>query len=454
MRMRKVVLWTALMALTALFLAGCTSAKKTVNSNASHEHPSTAAGNLADSKDDLMEEGEEESEASYTPREIAPDKDGVIRVDTVEDLLDAIRPDVYIEIQPGYYNMTDYIAELRTKKIYDSWQEAHPYVSLVDVYDGVGVVIHDVENISIEGGAKEGITTELVVDPRYATVLTFENCNYLRLYDLTLGHTNGGECSGNVLDFTSCGPIFMSGMDLYGCGEIGIETDDCWGTIEVNDSIIRDCSLGPFAFDNGNESIQLNFCSLIGSEYGGFYVPDGEPVLQFFGCVFGRAESEVWYGSDQIITESCSWDPDVAGETYEEPEADAWADGEDVFDPSILQKVAFAPEDIAYTIWYGYLAKNAETDQTLYYPYRDEELGEYLYMQLSISGNGTAWFNDGVQNYDLKWIMEGEETAKFWSDSIAFTLTAYMPDVEYEEDYETGVTWVRLQMEDWELWFY
>ena len=154
------------------------------------------------------------------PETIKPDANITIEVESVKELLEAIKPGADITIKSGYYNLSEYIEE-----IWDGegvkWNESHRYVKLMECYDGVEIVVERTDGISIRGGGAAA-DTEIVTDPRYAAVLNFSDCYNIKLSSLTMGHTEIGNCSGNVLNFTNCKNIELKNMDIYGCGVYGI----------------------------------------------------------------------------------------------------------------------------------------------------------------------------------------------------------------------------------------
>jgi len=173
-------------------------------------------------------------------------------------LIKAIGPGHEIHLAPGVYNLTEWVKEagaagefgkvesdLELAAILGKGVDLSPYVKLVRVNDGYEILIHDVRNLSICAGASfTPGTVEIVVEPRYANVLTFENCDRIFLSDMIVGHTpEQGYCTGGVLCFRDCGRIALSGMDLYGCGTYGIVAERV-NSIQTVDSEIRDCSYG------------------------------------------------------------------------------------------------------------------------------------------------------------------------------------------------------------------
>lgn len=96
-----------------------------------------------------------------------------------------------IMIEPGYYNLSEYIGVISAREG-ENWNERCPYVQLRKCFDDVEVVIRRVDGLSICGDNEN--LPEIVVDPRYAQVLSFEKCHNLTLSGLTMGHTETRDC--------------------------------------------------------------------------------------------------------------------------------------------------------------------------------------------------------------------------------------------------------------------
>ncbi len=183
-------------------------------------------------------------------------REAQVYASTPEDLIDLIAPGHEIHLDPGVYNLTEWFNSALESLVPDADSDYElaaqlgesvdvtPYVRLDWVNDGYEVVIHDVRNLTISTESFYKGPVEIVVEPRYANVLTFENCDKVVLSDLTLGHTpEQGYCTGGVLCFRDCGRIALSEMDLYGCGTYGIIAERV-DSIQTVDSVIRDCSYG------------------------------------------------------------------------------------------------------------------------------------------------------------------------------------------------------------------
>ncbi|MCT4593218.1 MAG: right-handed parallel beta-helix repeat-containing protein [Anaeromicrobium sp.] len=117
------------------------------------------------------------------------------------------------------------------------------------VHDGKEIIIKNIENLTIIG--KEN--SKIVVEPRYANVLTFENCKNIKLHNLTIGHTiEPGHCTGGVIKALNTTGLTIKNSKLFGCGTQGLELESS-NDIKVLDSEIYECSYGIMAIrDSGN----------------------------------------------------------------------------------------------------------------------------------------------------------------------------------------------------------
>ena len=226
----------------------------------------------------------------------AEDKNLIV-VTGMQELLEAIEPGANIRLAAGYYNLSACLEALGADDLRD-WNLAHPYTQLRECYDGAELWIQDVENLSISGEAGNAILTEIVSEASYAGVLNFLNCSGLKLSNLTLGHMQRGYCEGDVLHFSECTDVDISGMDLYGCGVYGLSAEIGCGGFVISDSRIRDCSIGPFYITGGSGSFLFRNCHMTGSEGPGWYDATRKSKLVFERCSFGYQESAMYPGAD------------------------------------------------------------------------------------------------------------------------------------------------------------
>lgn len=187
--------------------------------------------------------------------------DDTIEVSSLQDFIDAIEPGANIVFKKGTYDFTPELEEL-----YDGdgeeFNEEHKYVQIVDCYDGVELVIQNVDGLTIS--AKDGKKVELQVEPRYADVIRFEYCENISISNLVMGHTEDlGSCAGDVLEFDDCENISLEGMDLYGCGTYAVSAFDTT-SITVTDSTLRDCSYG-LVWISECEDVTFKSCEMTGT---------------------------------------------------------------------------------------------------------------------------------------------------------------------------------------------
>ena len=295
-----------------LILTGCSGNQKqnapdnNINNNAADmDIDNTANTDNADNTDNAADKdinGDINGESDAADEDI----DGeFISVNTAEALIEAIQPGAKIVIEPGYYNLSDYMNEVWAQEGED-WNARHEYVEILECFEGVELSIKKVNHLEIRGRSAEDIT-ELVIEPRHGTVMNFGTCSDVKLSNLTMGHTETGYCSGNVVNLYACENIELRDMDLYGCGEVGIECGDGTGDVFVYSSIIHDCSTGPFYIYSGVGKFEFYDCILENSDGGGYYDGAGRSSLSFYRCSFGEQESNVWAFQDNIYAEDCVW---------------------------------------------------------------------------------------------------------------------------------------------------
>ena len=197
-----------------------------------------------------------------TERELTPKEQ--VTVSNVDEFLAAIAPNREIILAAGTYDLSqasDYGKE--TDSDYYSWR---------DMSDGYELDIQGVYNLTIRGAGMHVTTIETL--PRYADVLHFESCSDIGLTDFTAGHIDGyGECGAGVVFLQRCERVQMSRLGLYGCGCVGLETEEC-ANISIQDSEIYDCSSSA-AVLRDTYDVEILRCRIyrIGHElYGGYCI--------------------------------------------------------------------------------------------------------------------------------------------------------------------------------------
>lgn len=136
-------------------------------------------------------------------------------------------------------------------------------------FDGPMLVVQNVSNLTVRGSGDAATDRVLSAVPRYAYVLTFENCSNIYVTHITLGHTQEpGYCAGGVLQFRSSQSGLVEDCDLYGCGTWGVWGENSLG-LQVINNLIHDCSYGGVNFYTcQNVRVDGNTFRNLGDEYG------------------------------------------------------------------------------------------------------------------------------------------------------------------------------------------
>ena len=235
----------------------------------------------------------------------AHEKAGYTVVDTAKELIEAIKPGAKIIIEPGHINLSEYIETLDD----NTFNAGHKYVKLNRQTDGFELVIKNTDDLLISGGWPNYYATHLEIDPRYSAVFRFEDCDNLKLSSFTCGHSEKGNCEGNVIDLYNCKNVGIYRMEMYGCGVYGIGAFNGSGDIRVYDSIIHYCEYGIYEFKELGNKVTFENCLFYGSNGGGaiYGWNEDSPDVIFKRCSFGQYESEVLYFDKRNTYIDCLW---------------------------------------------------------------------------------------------------------------------------------------------------
>ena len=200
-----------------------------------------------------------------------------IHVSTVDEFIAAIGPNTEIVLDGAEYDLSTATGYGTSGSEYYYWE---------DIFDGPGLVITNVSNMTIR--SNDGKLTEHILSavPRYADVLQFVSCSGITVSGFTAGHTReAGSCTGGVLEFRDCDGITVDNCGLFGCGILGVQAENCSKVI-VQNSTVYECSQGGIEMRNvdgiviegtsfrdigGRNTIYLASCRNA--------MVDGEPVL-------------------------------------------------------------------------------------------------------------------------------------------------------------------------------
>ena len=164
-----------------------------------------------------------------------------IHVSTVDEFIAAIGPNTRIVLEGSLYDLSAATGYGTSSSTYYYWE---------DVYDGPGLVIRDVDNMTITTATGDVKKHTISAVPRYADVLAFTACSNITLSGFTAGHTiEPGSCAGGVIEFRDCDNMTVDTCGLYGCGILGVYAEYSTN-IQVLNSDIYECSQGGIQMRN------------------------------------------------------------------------------------------------------------------------------------------------------------------------------------------------------------
>lgn len=251
-------------------------------------------------------------ECGLAETEVADDVDGIgwkdlereqfwpgnmVTVSTTEQLMAAVESNAIITLEPGTYNLTAWLTSnnnLRKVPTFiggDDYRFENPEGVTYAGYDDDSweITICNVRNMIIRSKDPQN-PAKIVCESPMAKVLEFNNCSFVELDDLIMGHEiEPGHCSGDVVGYSFCGYCTLDGCDLYGCGAYGIGMSNC-ESMEVNNSVIRDCTYGCMELFSPGYLVVKNTIFKDCREYDMFAIYGGD--VYFEDCTFRNLEGE------------------------------------------------------------------------------------------------------------------------------------------------------------------
>ena len=245
-------------------------------------------------------------------------KYNVVEVATAKELLESIDNNTKIILTQEEYNLSD-VEFVYNEKVNKS-----------EVFDGYEYIVNNVHFLAIE--PKNNKTAKIVVEPRYANVLNFYECDNIKIKGLTLGHTTEkGDCTGGVINLYCTSDSSIENCRLYGCGTYGIiaslshrlnvfntEIYECtYGGIDMYNCI--DVEFSKCIFRDIKEFATFNmYCcenfiikdsiiknNEVRSEFFGFINAKDNKNLQFVNCHFINNTYSTLFEKDGIYMENC-----------------------------------------------------------------------------------------------------------------------------------------------------
>lgn len=190
-------------------------------------------------------------------------------------------------------------------RAYEGYVEPHmqsgePTLVSESVFDGHQLTVVNLRNVTISGGDD----CHIVVDPAYAYVLNFVQCENIRIENVTMGHTAEGYCTGGVVGMYRCSGMEIDSCDLYGCGAYGLVADTT-RDVTMTRTIIRDCSYGIMQLFGCSAAI-FSECSFYRNrEYSLVTVDAGCSGVLFEACRFFENQGLLFDLQSRIQLRSC-----------------------------------------------------------------------------------------------------------------------------------------------------
>ena len=228
----------------------------------------------------------------------------VFRVNTADELLNAIGSDRDIYLDAEYYDLTAAL-QARPDLFLEDDDLAGPdkHVYYVEQFDGPELHVNNVHNLNIYVGEVEGGASTVLIDPRYAFVMLFEMSKDITLSGITFGHTEEGYCDRGVLCFAACEGVRVQNCDLFGCGTEGIVVESCTDFLFEN-SKIRDCSYHTMHIIDSTSVYFINSQFFRNREFNQICIIDSEDVY-FFNCMIANNQGPLFYVDCPVTFNNC-----------------------------------------------------------------------------------------------------------------------------------------------------
>ncbi len=230
---------------------------------------------------------------------IAGGKQKVVKVKTSKQFIEAIASDTKIVVENDLLDMTATIQQLQGTGFLSEPDVDFSGPMVSDEFDGPSLVIGNVSNLTIEGKKSE---THIQVTPRYADVLAFSFCKDITLKNLKLGHTDTGDCSGDVVTFNAGENFTIENCKLYGCGVDGLDLTGV-NNVKVENSDIYECSLSILTFEKVKSAV-FNNCRFYNNA-GGMYIDEESSDIVFNNCKIFDNRNSIFSTWTNIVLNGC-----------------------------------------------------------------------------------------------------------------------------------------------------
>ena len=399
-------------AVLVLSLAACSGS----GNNTAPTNNTVPANNTEHANNVVPADNTTPSDNTVPPDNTVP-KDEFIEAGSIEELLAAAKPGARVRLKAGTYKITE-------------------------------PIIISGRDIVISGGSDNFSDTQILAEPSDIDVVVLSSCTGVTLKNLTLGHVQTAECSGDVIRIENSAQTVLENMDLFGCGVYAIRMEGNNNGLSVKNSVLRDCSSGPlFVAENvAAGKVELTDCKLTGSSGCGRFGLGLCSALYFKSCSFGQAESDYYLFADHVIKENCEF-----SEPSMYPEYGPWSPLFLLQDFSRIDagEIDMGHIDLVYTM-------TPKTDDFTeiqgWIPYVDLRSGEALRMVFRFMPNhtGTIYNFSWEDGQDFTWAVDKDGSAVItMGDGTQYPVTFYKL-----KDDEQGIdqTWICVEMDGYFYW--
>ena len=167
--------------------------------------------------------------------------------------------------------------------------------------DGQQLALVNIKELIIKGAGNSSIE----VDPRYSFCLYFINCEHCEVHNLTIGHTEGGFCSGGVIGVRGGRQNMVKDCDLYGCGTYGFslyETQD-FGAISCS---VHHCTYGIMELSRCT-AVRFTTCDFFNNKMYDLIEARASQGLSFIDCRFfaNNGNSRLFSFDSEVYMSGC-----------------------------------------------------------------------------------------------------------------------------------------------------
>ena len=237
----------------------------------------------------------------------------VVTVKDADEFMKAIGSNKIIYLEPGTYDLTKWLQGTGFNGVPQYLSGDYSSENSVGVsyagYDDSSWEIHVsfVENLTIASKNPDK-PAQIVCDCPSALVMEFDQCAFIELRDLVMGHeVEPGFCTGDVVGFDDSNYCTLNHCDLYGCGAYGADFYGC-DSMSMQDCVIHDCTYGCMNIVNSGylyiENCKFENCK----EFYMFEIYD--TGVNFYNCTFRNLDGELLSQSESayVSFNNCMFD--------------------------------------------------------------------------------------------------------------------------------------------------